>query len=182
MLRSDPDVLLVGEIRDGETAEIAVQAALTGHLVLTTLHTQTAASAFARLQDMGVAPFMLANTINCVVSQRLVRKLCTGCRRESTPSAAEHAELRIAKGASATIYRPGSCRRCKETGYLGRTAIYEVLPMTSEILELIGKSTEEIHDEAVRAGMVTLRQDGYRIVFSGETSLDEIRRVLGDGR
>ncbi|MGD0165800.1 MAG: GspE/PulE family protein [Gaiellaceae bacterium] len=181
MLRSDPDVLLVGEIRDGETAEIAVQAALTGHLVLTTLHTQSAAGAFARLQDMGVPAFMLANTINCAVSQRLVRKLCTECRRESTASAAECAELGIAAGASATIYHPGGCRRCKETGYLGRTAIYEVLPMTSEIRKLIGSSTEDIHDEAVRAGMVTLHDDGCRVVLSGETSLDEVRRVVGDG-
>ena len=182
ILRSDPDVLLVGEIRDGETAEIAVQAALTGHLVFTTLHTQTAASAFARLQDMGVAPFMLANSINSVVSQRLVRKLCTNCRRESTPSAAERTELGVAKGASTTIFRSGGCKRCGNSGYLGRTAIYEVLPMTSSIRKLIGRSTEEIHDEAVKNGMVTLRQDGYRLVFAGETSLDEVKRIVGDGR
>jgi len=182
ILRSDPDVLLVGEIRDGETAEIAVQAALTGHLVFTTLHTQTAASAFARLQDIGVAPFMLANAINSVVSQRLVRKLCENCRRESAPSAAERAELGVAKGASATIFRSVGCRRCNDSGFLGRTAIYEVLPMTSSIRKLVGHSTEEIHDEAVRNGMVTLRQDGYRLVFSGETSLDEVKRIVGDGR
>jgi type II secretory ATPase GspE/PulE/Tfp pilus assembly ATPase PilB-like protein len=179
ILRSDPDVLLVGEIRDSETAEIAVQAALTGHLVFTTLHTQTAASAFARLQDMGVAPFMLANAINCVISQRLVRKLCTACRRESAPSAAERAELGIAKDTDVTIYRSGSCRRCNETGYLGRTAIYEVLPMTRQVRKLVGHSTEEIHDEAVKTGMVTLRQDGNRLVFAGETSLDEVKRVAG---
>jgi type II secretory ATPase GspE/PulE/Tfp pilus assembly ATPase PilB-like protein len=180
ILRSDPDVFLVGEIRDNETAEIAVQAALTGHLVFTTLHTQTAASAFARLQDMGVAPFMLANAINCVVSQRLVRKLCPKCRRESSPSASERAELGIARRQSATIYRAGGCKSCNETGYLGRTAIYEVLPVTGKVRELIGRSTEEIHQEAVAGGMVTLRQDGHRLVFSGETSLEEIRRVVGD--
>jgi len=182
ILRSDPDVLLVGEIRDGETAEIAVQAALTGHLVFTTLHTQTAASAFARLQDMGVAPFMLANAINTVVSQRLVRKLCTNCRRESAPSAAERTELGVAKGASATIFRSGGCNRCNDSGFLGRTAIYEVLPMIRSIRKLVGHSTEEIHDEAVRNGMVTLRQDGYRLVFAGVTSLDEVKRIVGDGR
>jgi len=182
ILRSDPDVLLVGEIRDAETAEIAVQAALTGHLVLTTLHTQTAASAFARLQDMGVAPFMLANAINCVISQRLVRKLCTSCRRESAPNAAERAELGIAKGQAVTIYRACGCKRCNETGFLGRTAIYEALPMTDQIRELIGRSTEKIHDQAVKAGMVTLRQDGHRLVLTGETSIEEIRRVVGDGR
>ena len=171
----------MGEIRDGETAEIAVQAALTGHLVFTTLHTQTAASAFARLQDMGVAPFMLANSINSVISQRLVRKLCTNCRRESPPSEDERAELGVAKGASVAIFGPGGCKRCNDSGFLGRTGIYEVLPMTSSIRKLVGHSTEEIHDEAVRAGMVTLRQDGYRLVFAGETSLDEVNRIVGDG-
>ncbi len=182
ILRSDPDVLLVGEIRDAETAEIAVQAALTGHLVLTTLHTQTAASAFARLQDMGVAPFMLANAINCVVSQRLVRKLCPSCRSESTPNAAERAELGIAKAQTTAIYRARGCKHCSETGFFGRTAIYEVLPMTDQIRELIGRSTEKIHDQAVKAGMVTLGQDGQRLVLAGETSIEEIRRVVGDGR
>ncbi|MGA9762793.1 MAG: GspE/PulE family protein [Gaiellaceae bacterium] len=182
ILRSDPDVLLVGEIRDAETAEIAVQAALTGHLVLTTLHTQNAASTFARLQDMGVAPFMLSNAINCVVSQRLVRKLCPSCRRESTPNEAERAELGIAKGQDATIYRAKGCRKCNETGYLGRMGIYEVLPMTDQIRELIGQPTAKIHAEAVKEGMVTLRQDGHRLVLIGETSIEEIRRVVGDDR
>jgi type IV pilus assembly protein PilB len=179
ILRSDPDVLLVGEIRDTETAEIAVQAALTGHRVLTTLHTQTAASAFARLQDMGVAPFMLANAINCVISQRLVRKLCTNCREE-VPRSEVRDELGIAEDVSATFYRAGSCSRCDGTGYVGRTAIYEVLPMTNDIRRLIGRSTEEIHGEAIGAGMVTLREDGYRLVVAGETSLEEIGRVVGD--
>ena len=179
ILRSDPDVLLVGEIRDAETAEIAMQAALTGHLVLTTLHTQTAATAFARLQDMGIEPFMLANAINCVISQRLVRKLCPNCRRESTPDAAECAELGIAKGQPVTIYRAKGCKRCNGTGYLGRKAIYEVLPMTGQIRELVGQPTAKIHSEAVKEGMITLRQDGQRLVLEGETSLDEMRRVVG---
>lgn len=182
ILRSDPDVLLVGEIRDADTAEIAVQAALTGHLVLTTLHTQTAASAFARLQDMGVAPFMLANAVNCVVSQRLVRKLCTSCRQESTPNAAERAQLDIGKSQSVTIYRANGCKHCSSTGYLGRKAIYEVLPMTAQIRELIGQPTAKIQTEAINEGMVTLRQDGHRLVLAGETSIEEIRRVVGDGR
>ena len=182
ILRSDPDILLVGEIRDAETAEIAVQAALTGHLVLTTLHTQTAASAFARLQDMGVAPFMLANAINCVVSQRLVRKLCMTCRHESTPNAAERAELGIGKGQPVLIYRAKGCKRCSDSGYLGRKGIYEVLPMTGQIRELVGQPTVKIHAEAVRAGMITLRQDGHRLVLGGETSIEEVRRVVGDGR
>ena len=182
ILRSDPDVLLVGEVRDAETAEIAMQAALTGHLVLTTLHTQTAASAFARLQDMGVAPFMLANAVNCVVSQRLVRKLCADCREAAEPTDEERSELSLSRSAPVTIYRPKGCKRCSNTGFLGRRAIYEVLPMSDEIRELIGGSTKKIHDQAIQDGMVTLRQDGYRLVLAGETSFDEIRRVAGDGR
>jgi type IV pilus assembly protein PilB len=179
ILRSDPDILLVGEIRDPETAEIAVQAALTGHLVFTTVHTQTAASAFARLQDMGVEPFMLANAINCVVSQRLVRKLCTSCRQESSLTDSERTELGLGPDGSVTVYRAGGCRLCSDSGFLGRTAVYEVLPMTTSIRKLIGHPTEEIHGEAVRAGMITLRQDGYRLVLAGQTSLEEIRRVVG---
>lgn len=182
ILRSDPDVLLVGEMRDVETAEIAMQAALTGHLVLTTLHTQTAAGAFARLQDIGVAEFMLASAVNCVVSQRLVRKLCTNCRIESAPTAEERSELGLGQSAPLSIYRPKGCKRCSDTGYLGRRAIYEVLPMSDEIRELIGGSTKKIHDQAVEEGMVTLKQDGHRLVLSGDTSLEEIRRVAGDAR
>lgn len=182
ILRSDPDVLLVGEMRDSETAEIAMQAALTGHLVLTTLHTQTAASAFARLQDMGVAPFMLANAVNCVVSQRLVRKLCPNCRSESTPTDEERGELGLGQSAAVRIYRPKGCAHCGDMGYLGRRAIYEVLPMSDEMRELIGGSTKKIHDQAIEEGMVTLRQDGYRIVLEGDTSLEEVRRVAGNGR
>jgi len=182
ILRSDPDVLLVGEVRDAETAEIAMQAALTGHLVLTTLHTQTAASAFARLQDMGVAPFMLANAVNCVVSQRLVRKLCTDCREAAEPTAEERSELSLGGSAPVTVYRPKGCKRCRDTGYLGRRAIYEMLPMSDEIRELIGGSTKKIHDQAIRDGMVTLKQDGYRLILAGETSFEEIRRVAGNGR
>ena len=182
ILRSDPDVLLVGEMRDSETAEIAMQAALTGHLVLTTLHTQTAASAFARLQDMGVAPFMVANAVNCVVSQRLVRKLCLDCRSESALTDEERGELGLGQSAAVKIYHPKGCGHCGETGYLGRRAIYELLPMSDEIRELIGGSTKKIHDQAIEEGMVTLKQDGYRLVLSGDTSLEEIRRVAGNGR
>jgi len=179
ILRADPDALLVGEIRDTETAEIAVQAAMTGHLVLTTVHAQTAAAAFARLQDMGIAPYMLANSINCVVSQRLVRVLCPSCRSATEASEAERAELGLDADTPAQVYHPVGCRACDDTGYRGRTAIYEVLPVTGEIRKLIGHTTEEIQDEAVKAGMLTLEQDGHRIVLSGTTSLEEVRRVAG---
>lgn len=180
ILRADPDALLVGEIRDTETAEIAVQAAMTGHLVLTTVHAQTAAAAFARLQDMGIAPYMLANSINCVVSQRLVRILCPSCRVAAEATEAERAELGLDADTPVQLYHPVGCRACGDSGYHGRTAIYEVLPVTSEIRKLIGHTTEEIHDEAVSAGMVTLEQDGRRIALAGVTSLEEVRRVAGN--
>jgi len=180
ILRADPDTLLVGEIRDTETAEIAVQAAMTGHLVLTTVHAQTAAAAFARLQDMGIAPYMLANALNCIVSQRLVRVLCPSCRSATEATEAERAELGLDPGTPAQLYRPVGCRACSNTGYHGRTAIYEVLPVSSEIRKLIGRTTEEIHDAAVESGMVTLEQDGHRIALTGVTSLEEVRRVAGN--
>jgi type IV pilus assembly protein PilB len=180
ILRADPDALLVGEIRDTETAEIAVQAAMTGHLVLTTVHAQTAAAAFARLQDMGIAPYMLANSLNCVVSQRLVRVLCPSCRSAAEATEAERAELGLDASTPAQLFHPVGCRACNNTGYHGRTAIYEVLPVTSEIRKLIGHTTEEIHDEAVKAGMITLEQDGRRIALAGVTSLEEVRRVAGN--
>jgi len=180
ILRADPDALLVGEIRDTETAEIAVQAAMTGHLVLTTVHAQTAAAAFARLQDMGIAPYMLANALNCIVSQRLVRVLCPSCRSATEATEAERAELGLDPGTPAQLYRPVGCRACGNTGYHGRTAIYEVLPVSGEIRKLIGRTTEEINDAAVEAGMVTLEQDGHRIALTGMTSLEEVRRVAGN--
>jgi len=180
ILRADPDTLLVGEIRDTETAEIAVQAAMTGHLVLTTVHAQTAAAAFARLQDMGIAPYMLANSINCIVSQRLVRVLCPSCRSAAEVTEVERAELGLDPDTPAQLYHPVGCRACANTGYHGRTAIYEVLPVSGEIRKLIGHTTEEIHDEAVVAGMVTLEQDGHRIALAGVTSLEEVRRVAGN--
>jgi len=180
ILRADPDALLVGEIRDTETAEIAVQAAMTGHLVLTTVHAQTAAAAFARLQDMGIAPYMLANSINCVVSQRLVRVLCPSCRSSAEATEDERAELGLDQETPAQLFHPVGCRACGDSGYHGRTAIYEVLPVTGEIRKLMGRTTEEIHDEAVRAGMVTLEQDGRRIALAGVTSPEEVRRVAGN--
>jgi type IV pilus assembly protein PilB len=181
ILRADPDVLLVGEIRDPETAQIAVQAAMTGHLVLSTVHAQTAASAFARLQDMGLEMFLLANTINCVVSQRLVRVLCPSCRQAAEPTEEERRELGLDDGSDTVVYHPVGCRACGQSGYHGRTAIYEVLPVTSSVRKLIGRTTEEIHAAALVEGMVPLRQDGFRLVRDGVTSLEEVHRVTGTG-
>jgi len=179
ILRSDPDVLLVGEIRDEETARIAIQAAMTGHLVLTSLHTQNAASSIERLKDMGVEPSLLSAALNCIVAQRLARRLCLECRRPYTPSADELKELEI-EHSPAPIYEATGCARCARTGYRGRVALYEIMPVQGRLRSLVRLSTEEIFAEAVQGGMRTLRQDGYRLVLEGITSLNEVRRVTGD--
>jgi type IV pilus assembly protein PilB len=181
LLRSDPDVLLVGEIRDEETARIAMQAAMTGHLVLTTLHTHNAASSIARLKDMGVDPGLLATSINCIVAQRLARRLCLECRESYAATTADRAELGLdAVLDTVTLYRPVGCVHCAGTGYRGRVALYEVMPVQGRIRRLLASSTEEIFAAAVEQGMTTLRQDGIRLCLAGTSSLDEIRRVTGD--
>ena len=182
ILRSDPDVLLVGEIRDEETARIAIQAAMTGHLVLTTLHAHNASASIARLVDMGAEPNLLATAINCIVAQRLARRLCEHCREPHEPSMSELAELGIADyGPETTLYRAVGCVQCSGTGFAGRVALYEVLPVQGRMRRLIESgSTDEIFAEAVSEGMSTLREDGVRLAAMGITSLDEIRRVTGD--
>ena len=179
ILRSDPDVMLVGEIRDEETARIAIQAAMTGHLVLTTLHAHNAAASVARLKDMGVEPSLLATSINCIIAQRLARRLCLECREAYSPAAEDLRDLGVAH-AGVTIYKPKGCPRCAGTGYAGRVALYEVLNITGQMRRLIEATTEEIFAAAVEQGMTTLRQDGMRLVLEGVSSLDEIRRVTGD--
>jgi type IV pilus assembly protein PilB len=181
MLRADPDVLLIGEIRDEETARIAVQAAMTGHLVLTTLHTYNAASSIARLKDMGVEANLLATSINCIVAQRLARRLCAECREEYIAGSEDLAELGLPDaGERVTLYRPTGCVACADTGYRGRVALYEVMPIQGQVRRLMGSSTEEIFAAAVEQGMKTLREDGIRQCLAGVTSLEEVRRVTGD--
>jgi type II secretory ATPase GspE/PulE/Tfp pilus assembly ATPase PilB-like protein len=182
ILRSDPDVLLVGEIRDEETAQIAIQAALTGHLVLSTLHAQTAASSIARLEDMGVEPSLLATAVNCIVAQRLARRLCPYCREPYRPTEADIAELGLDEAPfDLEIYRARGCSQCSDTGYSGRVALYEVLPVTARLRQLMrSASADEIHAAAVEEGMTTLRRDGMRLVLAGISSLDEVKRVSGD--
>ena len=182
ILRSDPDVLLVGEIRDEETARIAVQAAMTGHLVLTTLHTHNAASSIARLVDMGVEPSLLATSINCIVAQRLARRLCTACREPYWPAEHELVELGLERPDEHTwLYRPVGCVQCSGTGFAGRVALYEVMTVHGQLRRLIESgSTDEIFAEAVAQGMTTLRKDGIRLALEGISSLDEVRRVTGD--
>ena len=182
ILRSDPDVLLVGEIRDEETARIAIQAAMTGHLVLTTLHTHNAASSIARLADMGAEPSLLATSINCIVAQRLARRLCQNCREPYEPNDSELAELGIVdSGRDTILYRAIGCPTCGGTGFAGRVALYEVMPVHGRMRRLIESgSTDEIFAEAVAEGMTTLREDGLRLAVAGLSSLDEVRRVTGD--
>src|SRR5437764_8194394 len=181
ILRSDPDVLLVGEIRDEETARIAMQAALTGHLVLTTLHAHNAAGSVARLKDMGVEPGLLASAVNCIVAQRLARRLCTDCRESYWPEDEElvHMGLIEQKG-KVYLHRSKGCGRCSETGFRGRVALYEVMPVTRGIRGLLEASTDEIHHAAVEDGMTTLHEDGIRLCLEGISSLEEIRRVTGE--
>jgi type IV pilus assembly protein PilB len=183
ILRADPDVVLIGEIRDRETALIAMEAALTGHLVLSTLHTNDAASAVTRLIEMEVEPYLVASAIDCVVAQRLARRLCEHCREVYEPSEAELEQAGFPEDTWKEIeklYRPGGCSRCGKTGFRGRSALYEVMPVTEEIERLTAesKSSEEIKRMAVEQGMVTLREDGLVKARSGQTSIDEIFRVV----
>lgn len=182
-LRQDPDVIMVGEIRDGETAEIAIQASLTGHLVLSTLHTNDAAGAVTRLIDMGVEPFLVASSVLGIMAQRLVRRVCPDCREPYIPSDAEIAELglELSEFSGQTIYRPhsGGCETCLHTGYKGRTGIHELLSIDDEIRQLImgGVDSGAIKRKAVASSMKSLREDGAAKVLSGVTTIEEIMRV-----
>jgi type IV pilus assembly protein PilB len=176
MLRADPDVIMVGEIRDRETAEIAIQAALTGHLVLSTLHTRDAASALGRLTDMGIEPFMVSAAIDCVVAQRLARQLCANCKRVAdVPDAVRESDNLW----GVELYEPVGCMRCGNTGYQGRLGLYEVMPLNDEIRTMVieRRSVSEIAAAAARTGMRTMRDDGLEKVRRGLTSLAEVARV-----
>lgn len=180
ILRHDPDIILVGEIRDLETAEIAVQAALTGHLVFSTLHTNDAPSSIARLRDMGVQPFLITATVESILAQRLVRKICPNCRELTVPSTEALADLEMTPEdvIGKSFYRGRGCTACNNTGFKGRMGLFEFMPITDEIRELIhnGASTEELRDAAMRAGMRTLRQDGLDKVYEGLTTIEEVVR------
>jgi general secretion pathway protein E len=180
VLRQDPDVILVGEIRDSETAEIAIQAALTGHLVFSTLHTNDSAGAVTRLLDMKIEPFLISSSVMAILAQRLVRVLCAQCREPYPITPAEITELEISTGGDgATVYRAKGCEACFHTGYLGRKAIYELLLVDDEIRQLIMKNTDAstIKAAATERGMRTLRQDGAAKVLEGITSVEEVVRV-----
>jgi type IV pilus assembly protein PilB len=181
ILRADPDVILVGEIRDDETAQIAIQAAMTGHLVLTTLHTNDASGAIARLRTLGVDPDLLSGAINCIVSQRLARRLCTHCREPYEPTQEQQIEMNLITTGQTTLYRAVGCLQC-DTGYSGRVALYELMPVHGLGRVLLTGSTDEIFDAAIQHGMRTLREDGIRLALAGVTTLQEVRRITGDRR
>ncbi|NLF04082.1 MAG: Flp pilus assembly complex ATPase component TadA, partial [Actinomycetales bacterium] len=183
ILRSDPDVVLLGEIRDHETAQISIEAALTGHLVLSTLHTNDAPSAVTRLIEMGIEPFLVGSALDAVVAQRLARKLCEKCKvpYEPTPTELLAARFPWLEGEPIPeLYKPGGCSTCSKTGYRGRIALHEVMSVTEEIERhaVAHSSAAEISATAVSQGMVTLRDDGWRKVALGWTSIEEILRVV----
>jgi len=180
-LRQDPNTILVGEIRDFETAEIAVKAALTGHLVLSTLHTNDAPSTVNRLLNMGVEPFLVSSSVIVIVAQRLLRRICSGCKAPVAvnPQALIEIGFRPEEAETLTVYHGSGCPACANTGYKGRVALYEVMPISERIRDLIlqGASTGEIKSAAVEGGMSTLRRSGLEKVASGQTTIEEVMRV-----
>ena len=182
ILRADPDIVLIGEIRDRVTAQLAVEAALTGHLVLSTLHTNDAPSAVTRLVEMGIEPFLVGSSLDCVLAQRLARRLCQWCRESYLPTDAELSAARWPNellGAPGLLWRPVGCRSCANTGYRGRIALHEVMPVSEEIERLAVErgSAHDIMRAGIAQGMEVLRHDGFRKAMAGETSLAEVLRV-----
>jgi type IV pilus assembly protein PilB len=182
ILRSDPDIVLIGEIRDRVTAQLAIEAALTGHLVLSTLHTNDAPSAVTRLVEMGIEPFLVGSSLDCVMAQRLARRLCQWCRESYPPTQAELSAARWPYellGPVETLWRPVGCRSCANTGYRGRIALHEVMPVSEGIERLAVEraSAHEIARLGIEEGMESLRTDGFRKAYLGETSLAEVLRV-----
>jgi len=181
ILRQDPDIIMVGEIRDSETAEIAVQSALTGHMVFSTLHTNDSAGALTRLLDMKIEPFLVSSAVTGILAQRLVRRLCPDCRSSYSPSEEmiRHFEGYVPDQVDLQFFRSAGCDACQQIGYRGRTGIYELLHLTDEIRELLmaGSDANRIRQAAQRAGMISLRQAGLKKAQAGETSLEEVLRV-----
>nr|MBA2427619.1 type II/IV secretion system protein [Actinomycetota bacterium] len=183
ILRADPDVVLIGEIRDRETAQISIEAALTGHLVLSTLHTNDAPSALTRLTEMGIEPFLVASALDCVVAQRLARRLCDRCKTAYVPEPDEVASMKLSPAASEErpkLHKAVGCASCVGTGYKGRLAVHEVMTCSEEIERLVvdHASAEDIGRLARDQGMLTLREDGMVKVAAGLTSVEEILRII----
>jgi type IV pilus assembly protein PilB len=180
ILRQDPDKILVGEIRDIETAEIAVQASLTGHMVFSTLHTNDAPSTITRLRDMGVPPFLVTATLEAILAQRLIRRICTQCREEIHPSSEILADLELSLSdiQGKKFYRGKGCDNCNRTGYKGRVGLFELMLLNDELRDMIirNASTDELRDKARGNGMVTLREAGMTAVYAGTTTAEEVIR------
>jgi type IV pilus assembly protein PilB len=186
-LRQDPNIIMVGEIRDIETGGIAIKAALTGHLVLSTLHTNDAPSTITRMIDMGIEPFNVASAVNLIVAQRLVRRICKDCKQEHQYSEDETRALALDANGSGiegiTYYKGAGCDTCNGTGYKGRAGLYEVMALSPELRRMIlhGASTAEISEQAVKEGMLTLRMDGIEKVRKGVTTLEEVVKETAGG-
>jgi len=180
ILRQDPDVLLIGEIRDEETADIAVKFSLTGHLVFSTVHANDAPSTITRLLDIGIKPFLVGSCLNLVMAQRLVRTICPNCKEEYDPTNEELEMIGLDKSNlnNGKLFRGKGCSHCRRTGYLGRTGIFEIIPMSRKIRGLVFDNANEdlIRQEAVDAGMATLRESGLRKVIEGVTTIEEVSR------
>ncbi len=186
-LRQDPNIIMVGEIRDKETTELAIQAALTGHLVFSTLHTNTAAGSLPRLLDLGAEPFLIASAVNCVEAQRVVRRVCENCREQFVPPEPVMADIKNVLGKlyasdKKTLVKGKGCNHCNNTGYLGRIGIYEVLPISEQLAKLVLEHAplNEIEKEAEAEGMITMKQDGYMKALEGITTIEEVLRVAQD--
>jgi type IV pilus assembly protein PilB len=180
ILRQDPDKILVGEIRDTETAEIAVQASLTGHTVFSTLHTNDAPGTITRLRDMGVPPFLITATVEAILAQRLVRRVCSNCRDEARPSGEMLAELNMTAEdfVGKQVYRGRGCEACNNTGYKGRVGLFELMVMNDDLRDMVMRnaSTDELRDRAKSFGMITLRDAGMDAAFKGLTTIEEVVR------
>jgi len=177
ILRQDPDIIMIGEIRDAETAQIAVRAAITGHLVLSTIHTNDSASTISRLVDMGIEPFLVSSSVVGVVAQRLVRKICVNCK---TPYKPEHSELMMLRlRDSQTIYKGTGCSYCNNTGYRGRTAIHEIMPINKDLRELIDRkaTADQLRHMSGKMGTTSLRDSCIKLVLNGITTIEELIRM-----
>ena len=181
ILRQDPDIIMVGEIRDTETAQIAVQSALTGHRVFSTIHTNDAASGVTRLMDMGIEPYLITSSINAFLAQRLVRKICPNCIESYKPDPKELLRAGIMKSSlkKGVLYKGKGCDKCLNTGYSGRIGIFELLPLSDEIKRLImtREDAGKIKAQGIKEGMVLLHEDGISKVIDGITTLEEVMRV-----
>jgi len=185
-LRQDPNIILVGEIRDNETTTLAIQAALTGHLVFSTLHTNNASTAFPRLIDLGAEPFLVVSVLNAVLAQRIVRKICNACKENYTPTEKIAAEFKSVLGnlypaddKQLTLYKGRGCKECSDTGYLGRIGIFEAISVSANIAKLIleNATSETIEKQAISEGLITMMQDGHLKALEGITTIEEVIRV-----